>query len=256
MAVKSDPFGQEIIQELHHILPSPGTVQRSGEGKKIPNNLPLTNLSQWERRIIRTFKNMRLLKHYQKCPAPTQDHPSSTAALVLPASALLALLPALLLLSGCASYQIGNQSLYPMEVHTVYVPMFESVSFRRNLGERLTEAVMKEIELKTPYKVVSDPNADSVLSGRIIEEGKHVLIGSRLGDPRELQVGIRVEVSWVDRQGKMLRETSAIPLPSEIIDVQGTGNFVPEVGQSVSTAQLQAIQRIAEQIVSLMEKSW
>ena len=106
-----------------------------------------------------------------------------------------------------------------MEIHTVYVPMFESVSFRRNLGERLTEAVMKEIELKTPYKVVSDPNADSILSGRIVEEGKAVLIGSRVGDPRELQVNMRVMVGWTDRQGRLLRESSAVPLPSELIDV-------------------------------------
>ena len=52
----------------------------------------------------------------------------------------------LLLLGGCAGYQIGNQSLYPQEIRTVYVPMFQSISFRRNLGERLTEAVVKEIE--------------------------------------------------------------------------------------------------------------
>lgn len=162
----------------------------------------------------------------------------------------------LLLLGGCATYQIGNKSLYPLEIRTIYVPIFESASFRRNLGERLTEAVMKEIELKTPYKVVSDPNADSILSGRIVGEGKHVLIGSQVGDPRELQVNISVMVGWTDRQGRMLREASAVPLPSELIDVQGTGNIVPEVGQSISTAQQQAIVRLAEQIVSLMEKPW
>ena len=45
----------------------------------------------------------------------------------------------LLSASGCATpYQIGNRSLYPQDVHTVYVPIFESDSFRRNLGERLT----------------------------------------------------------------------------------------------------------------------
>jgi hypothetical protein len=160
------------------------------------------------------------------------------------------------LLSGCASYQIGNQTLYPVEVHTVYVPMFESASFRRNLGERLTEAVQKEVELKSPYKVVADPNADSILSGRIVEEGKQVLIGSRVGDPRELQVNIRVMVSWTDRQGRMLRESSAVPLPSELIDVEGSSEIAPQVGQSIATAQQEAIVRVAEQIVSLMEKPW
>ena len=53
-----------------------------------------------------------------------------------------------LLFCGCAAYQIGNQSLYPLEIHTVAVPVFQSNSFRRNLGERLTEAVVKEIEKK------------------------------------------------------------------------------------------------------------
>ncbi|MGW8256664.1 MAG: LPS assembly lipoprotein LptE [Thermoguttaceae bacterium] len=168
----------------------------------------------------------------------------------------LFLVGAFILLSGCAAYHIGNNSLYPVEVHSVYVPMFESVSFRRNLGERLTEAVMKEIELKTPYKVVADPNAESILSGRIVEEGKNVLIGTRRDDPRELQTHLRVQVSWVDRRGKLLRESPAIPLPSEIVDVQGTANVAPEVGQSIASAQQQAIQRVAEQIVSLMEKPW
>jgi hypothetical protein len=161
-----------------------------------------------------------------------------------------------LLLPGCAGYQIGNRSLYPLEVRTVYVPMFQSNSFRRNLGERLTEAVVKEIETSTPYKVVSDPNADSVLSGRIVGETKQVLVPSLSGDPRESQVGMRVEVSWVDRKGGMLRPIESVPCPEEITNVSGTGGVVPEVGQSIATAQQQAICRMAQQIVGLMEKPW
>jgi hypothetical protein len=163
---------------------------------------------------------------------------------------------AIVMFGGCATYQFGNNTLYPMEIKTVYVPMFESVSFRRNLGERLTEAVVKEIEAKTPYKVVSDPNADSVLSGRIVSEGKHVLIGSRVGDPRELQINMQMMVSWTDRQGRLLHESGAVAIPSALLDVQGTSDLVPEAGQSIATAQQEAISRMATQIVSLMEKPW
>jgi hypothetical protein len=163
---------------------------------------------------------------------------------------------ALLFCCGCAGYQIGNKSLYPEEIHTVYVPVFASVSFRRNMGERLTEAVVKEIESKTPYKVVTDPNADSILSGNIIREGKRVLVPNLSGDAREVEASINVQVSWVDRKGRMLRDDKTIPLPSEIVDVSGRGDIVAEVGQSVATAQQQAICRIAEQIVGLMEKPW
>jgi len=158
--------------------------------------------------------------------------------------------------TGCAGYQIGNRLLYPEDVRTVYVPMIESNSFRRGLGERLTEAVVKEIENKTPYKVVSDPNADSILSACIVSEGKSVLVPTLGGDAREIQVAMTVEVSWTDRRGRMLRETANVPLPDEVVNITGTGNIVPEVGQSVATAQQQAINRMAEQIVGLMEKPW
>ena len=166
----------------------------------------------------------------------------------------LTLACALVVFGGCATYHIGNASLYPSEVHTVYVPMFESVSFRRDLGERLTEAVMKEIEKKTPYKVVSDPNADSILSGRITQESKRVLVGARTGDPRELQTQIGVQVNWTDNRGKMLRSCPDIPLPATL--TESSGNLVPEVGQSLAVAQQDAINRLAEQIVGMMEKPW
>ncbi|MEN6404865.1 MAG: LptE family protein [Thermoguttaceae bacterium] len=161
-----------------------------------------------------------------------------------------------LLLCGCAGYQLGNQTLFPTEIHTVYVPVFQSNSFRRNLGERLTEAVVKEIELKTPYKVVANANADSVLSGRIASDKKQVLVPGMTGDARDIEVAIRVEVRWLDRKGRMLRDTQSVPLPEEIADVTGTGDVVPEVGQSVATAQQEAICRVAQQIVGLMEKPW
>ena len=156
--------------------------------------------------------------------------------------------------SPAAGYHVGNALLYPPEVHTVYVPMFESVSFRRDLGERLTEAVMKQIEAKTPYKVTGDPNADSVLSGRITQESKHVTIGARTGDPRELQTQISVQVKWLDNRGKMLRSCPDIPVPPAL--TVGVGNIVPEAGQSLAVAQQDAINHLAEQIVGLMEKPW
>jgi len=162
----------------------------------------------------------------------------------------------LLVCCGCAAYHIGNKSLYPSGIRTVYVPIFKSTSFRRNLGERLTEAVVKEIEAKTPYKVVADPNADSILTGTITQEGKTVLVPDLSGDAREVQVNFNVQVSWVDRRGRLLRDDKAIPLPSEIADVGGTGNVVAEVGQTVATAQQEAICRIAQQIVGLMENPW
>ena len=161
-----------------------------------------------------------------------------------------------MLLGGCAGYQIGNQSLYPLHIRTVYVPMFDSVSYRRNLGERLTEAVQKEIELKTPYKVVNDPSADSVLIGCIVGESKQLVVAAHSGEPRESQVNFQVEINWIDSRGEALRQVASIPLPPEMTNVGASANVVPEVGQSMATAQQQAISRLAEEIVALMEAPW
>ena len=159
------------------------------------------------------------------------------------------------LLEGCVGYRIGNELLYPATIRTVYVPVFESDSFRRYLGERLTEAVIKEIELKTPYKVTGDSNADSILSGRITRETKRTLVLNRFHDPREVELGLEVQVRWLDRQSQLLRESS-VPVPDELATIHETGGVVPEVGQSVATGHQQAIHRLAEQIVAMMEAPW
>jgi hypothetical protein len=162
----------------------------------------------------------------------------------------------LILLSGCAGYRFGAQSLYPVDVQTVYVPMFKSSSFRQDLGEQLTEAVVKEIEKRTPYKVVANADADSVLTGIITSETRHLMVETNNGDSRELEGNLTVKVSWTSRRGDALHKPQDIPIPAEAVDVKASSHFVPEYGQSTATAQLQAIQRLAEQIVSLMEAPW
>jgi hypothetical protein len=156
---------------------------------------------------------------------------------------------------GCASYRFGAASLYPPDIQTVYVPVFESNSFRRNLSELLTEAVIKEIELKTPYKVVGTPQADSALIGKLSSDTKRVVVEDQYDMQRETEVNMAVEVRWVNRKGDLMR-TDAVALPQDLVTLSAPGTVVPEFGQSVTTAQLQSVQRLAAQIVSLMEIPW
>ena len=140
---------------------------------------------------------------------------------------------------------------------TVYVPMIESDSYRRDLGERLTEAVIKEIELKTPYKVVGTPDADSILSAKLLERyaahagRKRVRRSAGLGDRVAGRSDVAQSPPAADRadaeRSRCRRSCCAI---------SQTSNLIPEVGQSVATSQQQAIERLAQQIVSTMEAPW
>jgi len=159
-------------------------------------------------------------------------------------------------LGGCARYRAGAASLYPPDIQTVYVPVFESNSLRRGLSEWLTEAVCKEIELKTPYKVVGTPQADSVLTGKLTTDTKRVIIEDKFDYPREVEANISVEVRWVNRRGDLINQAAAVPLPQDLVALSAPGTQVAEFGQSLSTAQLQSIQNLATQIVSLMETPW
>ncbi len=167
------------------------------------------------------------------------------------------LLLGLLVSAGCAGYHVGTATLFRDDIQTVYVPVFQSMSFRRQLGEQLTEAVQKAIEAQTPYKVVGNPaQADSILSGRIVGESKRVLAENPYDDPRESLINLVVEVRWTDTRGQPLGDAIAVPLPPELETVAAESAFVPEVGQSTATAQLTAIERVADQIVGMMELPW
>lgn len=162
---------------------------------------------------------------------------------------------ALALLGGCSGWQVGAESLFPADIQTVAVPVFESDSLRRNLAEWLTEAVCKEIEARSTYKVTREAGADSVLIGRIVGEQKNTVVGAITGDPRQQQIDLRVQITWIDRRGNTLREQS-MPIPKEMTDVMGSGITTAEVGQSTATAFQTAIVKVAQQIVGLMEKPW
>jgi hypothetical protein len=159
------------------------------------------------------------------------------------------------ILPACAGpYRVGNNTLFAPDIRTVYVPMFESDSFRRHLGEKLTEAVCKRIETDTPFKVVRG-GADSVLSGRIVQDTKRTIVENRFDDARDTEYNLQVIVTWANRRGEVLGEQT-VAMPSQLVDVGARADIVPEFGHSVASQQQEAIDRLARQIVGLMEAPW
>jgi hypothetical protein len=166
--------------------------------------------------------------------------------------ALLGLTLAALL--GCG-YTVGNSFQAP--VRTVAVPVFQSESFRRGLEFQLTEAVHREIQNRTPFRLVRDEAlADTRLLGRIVQAEKYALTPTPFDDPRELELQLSVEVRWEDLRSGQLIAYQTIPISPDAIALISQASFAPETGQSRATAERTAVDNMARQIVDLMETPW
>lgn len=155
----------------------------------------------------------------------------------------------ILISQGCAGYQIGNRQLFPPNIRSVHVPIIESESYRRFLGQQLTEAVVKQIEQDTPLTIADPALADSILRCKLVRDRKLPKTLDRFGEPRVLETSWVVEVEWVDRSGVPL-------LPRQDLRISDSVEFIPEGGQSLSSANRKLIGSIANQIVGQMELSW
>ncbi len=185
---------------------------------------------------------------------------------------------AALILPSCSSD--GNFTLlgyttkpnYDCGIRTVRVPIFKNETFRQGLEFQLTKAIVREIEAKTPYKIISGENghADTELSGTITLLNKNVILRNPLNEIRQGETVLAVSVQWKDlRTGEYLTRPRTGPgsigpdappgaalLPPPPVVITSTADFAPELGESITTAQQRNINRMAVQIVSMMEKPW
>jgi len=224
----------------------------------------------------------------------------------------------------------STQPNYDTHIHTVYVPIFKNLTFWRGVEFDLTEAVVRQIEAKTPYKVISDRDrADTELLGTIAAITKNLLNMNQLAEVREAEMVITVQMTWRDlRTGELLSQPrkggqdaplfmpptgsapgsplqaatitgptaprsvelaaadndpqagsdtlpqptplpgSGTPPPGSIpapgapppsppyVTIQSNSNFIPELGGSSTSALNDGVNRLAIQIVSMMEKPW
>ena len=153
-------------------------------------------------------------------------------------------------LSGCG-YTVGNG--FNPEIRTVSVPIFENDTFRRGIEVQLTEAVQKEIQKRTPYRLAKGLDADTRLTGKIVQTRKDVLGENRFDDPRELQISLMVLMKWENlRTGEVLAQQE-VPLSPNAIPLSSQADFAPEVGQSLATGTQDSLNQLARRIVNMME---
>jgi hypothetical protein len=152
---------------------------------------------------------------------------------------------------GCAERGgYSNEPLFPENVSSVYVEMFENQSFWRGVEYELTDALAKRIEAETPYKIISSRDrADTLISGQIVQVSESVLSSERqTGRALEKEVQLQAVVNWKNlKTGELLIDNRTVSASASYSEWQN---------QSFDYASSLAANNLAQKIVELMEKQW
>lgn len=185
---------------------------------------------------------------------------------------------------GFSLFGYSTESQFDSNIRSVYVRMFANKVFQagpyRGSEFILTRYVVDEIEKRTPWKVISDPDsADTELQATMTTLTKNVLVRTPFNGSREIEITAGAEVVWRDlRTGVVLsnpRPTKTeelttdipafdptvprakpIPAPPQPVYLQEVGRGYLEVGETSTTALQMALKRLAVKIVNVMEQPW
>jgi hypothetical protein len=141
------------------------------------------------------------------------------------------------------------RSLYREDVKTVAVPIFKNKDYRRGVEFSLSKAIVNQIEMRTPYKVVAREKADTILEGEIVEIKLHTLSEStRSAIPQEQLYDIKVNFVWKDqRTGIILCDRK---------NFEQTTTFYPTLGEGEFVGSQTGVERLALGIVQEMQADW
>lgn len=149
-------------------------------------------------------------------------------------------------LTGCG---YSTERPFTTDIQTVHVEVFHSREFRRELEFRLTESVVKRIEMDTPWRIAPRKTADALLSGEILRVDNRTFGDDIDTDqPREIGSTIVVRYRLQDlRSGKILVERPRF--------VHQT-SYIPPVGETFDQGMTRGLDGMAERIVESMEEDW
>ncbi len=157
-------------------------------------------------------------------------------------------------LAGCSTDPLegySSASAWPSEYRSVSVPMIANRTYARELPAQLTEAIVKQIEATTPYKVTGQGAADTLLRGtitdvRLQEISKSLVTG--LGE--EVAVRVTLDYEWLD-----LRTGRPIVARNGYV---GTAVFTPSrpTHEPLELAGFEVVRQLAREIVDSLQGEW
>lgn len=166
---------------------------------------------------------------------------------------LLVVLP----LVGCGYSTTGSdpqggyqwRSIYREDVRTVAVPIFATRSYHRGVEISLTNALTRQIEAQSPYKVVPRERADTIIEGEVVDVALDT-VSSDINNaiPQEQLYVVTVNFTWKDlRTGRVLVDRR---------NFQQTTAYYPTLGEGRFVGSQQAVERLALGIVQEMQADW
>ena len=105
-------------------------------------------------------------------------------------------------LGGCGTpsqTERGQQSAFNLEFRTIAIPVFANSTPDLKIAPNVTEALIKEIQTFTPWKVTGQGQADTILRGTVTRY-RLVLLSKdpTTGLANEMMVEATVNFDWVD----------------------------------------------------------
>jgi hypothetical protein len=158
------------------------------------------------------------------------------------------------ILAGCATDPTRGYaftSAHPAHVHSIAVQIFQNETFTRGIEIDLSDALVKEIQRATPYRVVTTGDAQTVLTGTITRSRLQQLTVARTtGMGEEIAVDLYVDFEWRDaRTGEPLIRRENLRAVEVFVPARPTNERL-ELGQHA------AVQEMARAIIAEMRASW
>ena len=111
--------------------------------------------------------------------------------------------------TSCGYRTAGSAVELPQNIHTIAIPGFVSQSQTFRIEQRLTDAVVREFNSRTQYRVIHDTkgDADAVLKATVLSASASPLAyDSQTGRAASALITVSIQVRLTDRQGKVLFE--------------------------------------------------
>ncbi len=170
------------------------------------------------------------------------------------APALALALAASAVLTACAADPrrgYSFQSPYDTSITTVAVPVFANATMHTGIEAELTDAVIKELQRETPWRVTQSETADAVLKGRITSV-RLVRLSQQSGVGLVQEQGVEMNISFEfidNRRGETLVARQGFAALASFIPAQPTG-------ERISVGYRGAAEILANDIVSELANSW